>query len=66
MKHPYEPGNHHRQLPPTTCGACTAWWNASNARSKLPNSVRLLKTAFKRPAVQPVIAIHQIEHLTEI
>jgi len=30
--------------------------------SKLPNSVRLLKSAFKRPAVQRVIAIHQIEN----
>lgn len=34
--------------------------------SKLPNSVRLLKTAFKRPAVQRVVAIHQIENLTDI
>ena len=34
--------------------------------SKLPNTVRLLKTAFKRPAVQRVIAIHQIENLTDI
>ena len=34
--------------------------------SKLPNSLRLLKTAFKRPAVQRVMAIHQIQHLADI
>jgi glutathione S-transferase len=34
--------------------------------SKLPNSVRLLKTAFERPAVQRVMAIHQIENLADL
>jgi glutathione S-transferase len=31
-----------------------------------PNSIRMMQTAFARPAVQRVIAIHQIEDLTEI
>ena len=31
-----------------------------------PNSVRMMETAFARPAVQRVMAIHQIERLVEI
>jgi glutathione S-transferase len=31
-----------------------------------PNSIRMMRTAFARPVVQRVIAIHQIEDLTEI
>lgn len=31
-----------------------------------PNSIRMLQTAFTRPAVKRVIAIHQIENLTEL
>lgn len=31
-----------------------------------PNSTRLMQTAFARPAVQRVMAVHEIEHLTQI
>lgn len=31
-----------------------------------PNSVRMMQTAFERPAVRRVIAIHDIEHLTRL
>ena len=31
-----------------------------------PNSIRMMQTAFERPAVKRVIAIHQIENLTEL
>lgn len=34
--------------------------------ARYPNSIRMMRTAFARPAVQRVIAIHQIEGLTEI
>jgi hypothetical protein len=34
--------------------------------TQFPNSTRLMKTAFERPATQRVIAIHQIEHLTAL
>jgi len=34
--------------------------------SAFPNCSRLMKTAFARPAVQRVLAEHQIEHLMEI
>jgi len=31
-----------------------------------PNSMRMLRSAFERPAVQRVMRIHQIEHLAEL
>ncbi len=31
-----------------------------------PNSMRMLRSAFERPAVQRVMRIHQIEHLADI
>ena len=31
-----------------------------------PNSVRMMRTAFDRPAVQRILAIHDIEHLTKL
>ena len=34
--------------------------------SQFPNSVRMMKMAFERPAVQRTIEIHGIEHLTEM
>ena len=34
--------------------------------TQFANSARLMKAAFERPAVQRVVAIHQIEHLTAI
>jgi glutathione S-transferase len=40
--------------------------NQPDNLSEFPNFVRMLKTAFKRPAVQRVIATHEIEHLTQL
>ena len=34
--------------------------------SQFPNSVRMMKTAFERPAVQRTIEIHGIKHLTKL
>lgn len=34
--------------------------------AQFPNALRMMQTAFERPAVQRVIAVHQIEHLTKI
>ena len=31
-----------------------------------PNAVRMMRAAFERPAVQRIIAIHNIEHLTRL
>ena len=40
--------------------------NQPSSLSSFPNSKRMMQTAFARPAVQRVIAIHQIENLIEI
>jgi len=40
--------------------------NQPSEMSLFPNSVRLMKTAFERSAVQRIIKAHEIEHLTEL
>ena len=34
--------------------------------SLYPNSMRMMRTAFERPAVQRILEIHQIQHLTKL
>lgn len=34
--------------------------------SQYPNSIRMMQTAFSRPAVQRILAVHQITHLTAL
>jgi len=40
--------------------------NQPEALSIYPNTVRLMRTAFERPAVQRIMKIHNIEHLTDL
>jgi glutathione S-transferase len=40
--------------------------NQPSDLAKFPNSIRMMQTAFARPAVQRVIAIHRIENLTRL
>jgi glutathione S-transferase len=40
--------------------------NQPPALADYPNSVRMMQTAFARPAVQKILEIHAIEHLTRL
>jgi len=40
--------------------------NQPTKLSQFKNCLRMMKTAFQRPAVKRIIAIHEIEHLTDI